>query len=77
LNHSAADANKYNYNRGNEQAISKKNNLAPNFTSKPLQFIYLKFSTDIYKTKHNYTAACKDNMTGKDRMAPVEHSQLT
>ena len=25
----------------------------------------------------NYTTACKDNMTGKDRMAPVEHSQLT
>jgi len=23
-------------------------------------FIYLKFSTDIHKTKHNYTAACKE-----------------
>jgi len=29
----------------------------------PFDFIYLKFSTDIHiKTKHNYTAACKDNI---------------
>jgi len=38
-------------------------------------YLIYKFNTDIHEIEHQlYTAVCNDNMAGKDRKAPVEHS---